>query len=171
MNNKNFSKLASKLATALQYWISCELISNLPKNNPLKHRFLFTIRQSLTQSFVIEVAKIFDSSKTQPNLTIYNLLGTNYPWKTKHNKTITSLKKFRNKYLMHNDLKTSQNFNNFLKNINLKPADVMNLLSEAFTQLEKISKTDKRLKLGVNSMNSVKNRVEKSFNDFLKILE
>ncbi len=168
MSNKDFEKLVSKLATALSYRISCELISSSPQNKHLRHHFFFLIRQSLTQSFIIEVAKVFDSSKTQPNLTVFQFLGNSYPWSPKSKKTMQALKNFRDKFLMHNDLVASRDITEFLKNIGLTPDSVMSLSEEAFTQLGKLAETDRSLKFGINSMASIKLRTEKSFKDFLQ---
>ena len=123
----------------------------------------FQIRESLMQSFIIEMAKIFDLSNTQPNLTVYSFLGTNYPWKSEHQDTIKSLKKFRDKYLMHNDLKTIKNFSHFLTELNLTPIKVKELLIEAHDQLRELEKNDKKLKLGIFTLEATEKRIAKQF--------
>lgn len=159
-NKKDFQNLAHRLCTAYEYFILDEKISELEIAAP------FQIRQSLVQSFVMEMAKIFDLSCTQPNLTIYVFLGSNYPWKSEHQGTITSLKNFRDKYLMHNDLDTTRGSSKFSKDFNLRPIEVKELLIEAYNQLQELEKNDRNLQLGIYTLEATENRITKQFDQW-----
>lgn len=113
------------------------------KNNNMQ-LFWFTTLLSLRRGYLGELSKIFErqNGKFEDVLSIYYLLDYEF---SEHSDTIEKLRKLRNKFLMHHDLKTSRELDLFMEELNLTPKNIQDLFIKTIEVLERL-----RIQFGVS---------------------
>ncbi len=88
------------------------------------------IKEALMFSFLVRVARIFDTSYMQKNLTVFALLPEKH-FSASEFKTMERIKECRNKYLAHNDKKTATSFSKSDLFEEMEPEDIVKLLQKS----------------------------------------
>jgi len=139
-NENDFDNFIGNLKFAYQQFCLSAKLDEKLKNIPLAQEqklFWFTVGMTLRRGYHAEIAKIFEkqNSKFPDVLSIYYLIDIEFK---EHEKTIISLKKLRDKLLMHHDVETLRQVDYFAKSLNLTPRDVQNLFIKLFEVIERI---------------------------------
>ena len=169
--NKDFDEFVGNLLLAYkQFCFSTRFSEKLKNHNfaPLD-LFWFTTLLSLRKGYLSELSKLFEkqNGKFEDVLSIYYLLDYEF---AEHSSTIEKLKKLRNKFLMHHDLKTIREFDKFMKELDLSPKNIQDLFIKTFEVVERI-----RVQYSISGelgplFKGVEEKVEKEIDEILEKL-
>jgi hypothetical protein len=128
-----------------------KILENLSKP-PLNEDYFFwkVVQIGLLRSYLLELSKIFEKQDNQfdPVLSIYYLMDFEFK---DYKDTLSKIKKLRNKFLVHTDLKTSLDIEQFIKKISLTPKEIDRLFKKTYEVAEKIIENQGLLKKGISS--------------------
>ncbi len=137
--SKEFKIFLNSLNFAYEQFCFLEKIrENLSNTFFQKNPILWqNIRVSLLRSYLLELSKIFEKQKNKfpAVLSIYYLMDFEF---RNHEGTLVKLNKLRNKFLVHTDLEESKNFEQFLKQIDLRPIEINELFKTTYEVATKI---------------------------------
>ncbi len=165
---EDFDILISQLANAYRALMINRLFLDDNEFVNQNFRLWIDIRAAFTIEYLLGVAKIFERPKNRIGeevLSIYYLVDIQF---SGHEKTIEGLKKFRSKFLVHNDLKIMRNPNKLFKNLGFTPDDIKNLLERAFDVLEDIKSHYGLGSLGNYNPKNIEKRVQGDLKNFKK---
>ena len=168
--DKDFDEFVGNLLFAYKQFCFSTRFSEKIKNRNSLPLFWFTISLSLRRGYLSELSKLFEkqNGKFDDVLSIYYLLDYEF---SDNLETIEKLKKLRNKFLMHHDIKTSRELDEFMKELDLSPKEIQNLFIKTFEVVERL-----RIQYNISGsthilFQDVENQVEKEIDQILEKLK
>ncbi|OGJ05868.1 hypothetical protein A2192_01315 [Candidatus Nomurabacteria bacterium RIFOXYA1_FULL_35_17] len=129
------------------------------------HAFIWNpILRSLEKGYLLGLARIFDKQFDRPDepknvISIYYFLDYKF---TKHEETISKIKKVRNKFLAHSDKETLKDLEKFIKDLKFESdrSDIESLFNAIIEVLDEI-----KINFGFNK--NIKNYFEQLKEDII----
>jgi hypothetical protein len=173
--NKAFTIFINDLSKAYREFC-LNRIMHKEVDSKLYHKFKTTwdtILVGLEKSYFLGLARLFDKYKLrgkEENISIYFFLDYSF---IKHDKTIRKLEKLRNKMLVHSDLETMLNLENFLKNLNFKQdrSDIESLFNTTIETADLIKRNFGLRQDLKRHFKKEKESVQKGFDKWFKVFK
>src|ERR1035437_1548321 len=165
---KDFDIFVNKLLSAYQQFCLDEIIHLEVKTNYYR-RFKKTwdiTLSSLELGYLIELAKIFESQRSDETITIYYFLD--YKFKEYYG-TIEKLKKLRNKFLAHTDVKTMRDLKKFMDSVKLKRSEIRLLFKKTIEVIDTMKTTFGLTENLVQRFEDEKKSIEEEFKSFVPL--